>query len=296
MTVSCLVAGSYALLDNRGASGPRARTPVLTGPMRRPPMPAPAPFPAAPRAADALPDPAATVRAALAGYLTGRRTHAGIAVHDRVTGVMVGYNDVLRFRTASVVKMDILATLLWQAQRARRQLTASQRHLASEMIIRSDNEAATALWNAIGGASGLAQANRAFGLTQTTPNRAGNWGSTTTTAADQVRLLAVLTNPEGPLSAASRAYELGLLGRVESGQRWGVPRAAGTGATAVYVKNGWLPSTADRGRWIVNSVGRIVEPGHDWLVAVLSDHHPTQGTGIAIVEHLASTALTCSRP
>jgi hypothetical protein len=58
------------------------------------------------------------------------------------------------------------------------------------------------------------------------------------------------------------------------------------------VKNGWLASPADRGRWIVNSVGRVVEPGHDWLVAVLSDHNPTEGSGITLVEHLASTALT----
>src|SRR5437764_924526 len=160
------------------------------------------------------------------------------------------------------------------------------------MITESDNDAADELWETVGGAGGVAPANRAFGLHETSPNRAGYWGMTSTTVADQVRLLGVLADPAGPLSPGSRGYLLGLMSRVESGQRWGVPRAAGTAASAVYVKNGWLASVADHGRWIVNSVGRIVEPGHDWLVAVLSDHNPTEAGGISLVEHLARTALT----
>jgi len=251
-------------------------------------------------AADVRPAPAGSVTAALAAALaadaTARRAHAGIAVLDRVSGVSVGYNDGVRFATASVVKVDILATLLWRDERAGREPTAAQRRLATEMITESDNEAASDLWDTIGGAAGLAQANRMFGLRQTVPNRSGYWGMTGTTAADQLRLLGVLADPTGPLSAAGRGYLLGLMSRVESGQRWGVPRGAGTGATAVYVKNGWLANVADRGRWIVNSVGRVVEPGHDFLVAVLSDHNPTEAAGISLVEHLTRTALTGLRP
>ena len=62
-------------------------------------------------------------------------------------------------------------------------------------------------------------------------------------------------------------------------------------ASPITSKSGWLASVTDRGRWIVNSVGRIIEPGHDWLVAVLSDHNPTEGGGIGTVEHLATTAV-----
>src|SRR5207237_6857219 len=133
-----------------------------------------------------------------------------------------------------------------------------------------------ALWTEIGGASGLAQANRVFGLTRTTPNRAGYWGLTTTTAADQVRLLGVLADPAGPLSAGSRGYALGLLARVRAGQRWGVPRAA-AGPTAVYVKDGWLASVGDRGRWIVYSVGRIIRPGQEGFVPVFAGRIPRGG-------------------
>jgi beta-lactamase class A len=233
--------------------------------------------------------------AALTGYLSGRGARIGVAVLDRVTGAAVGYQDGTAFHTASVVKMDILATLLWQDQRAGRQLTDDQRDLATSMITASDNDAATSLWDAIGSGSGLAAANRAFGLTHTTPGSDGSWGLTTTTAADQVRLLAVLADPDGPLSADSRAYELGLLSRVESDQRWGVPSAADATATAVYVKNGWLSYTGDNGWWIVNSVGRIVEPGHDWLVAILSDQNGDEDSGIDRIQRSATVTLDALR-
>jgi beta-lactamase class A len=247
---------------------------------------------AAPTASDsAAPDPTATVAAALAAALAAQGSHVGIEVLDLVTGAAVGYQASVGFHTASVVKVDILATLLWQEQQAGRRLTDDQRDLAQAMITESDNDAASALWDAIGGDTGLARANVVFGLTQTTPGAGGYWGSTTTTAADQVRLLAMLTDESGPLAAEGRAYELGLMASVESDQRWGVPAASGSAATAVYVKDGWLSSPSDDDLWIVNSIGRIVEPGHDWLVAVLSDHHEDEDPGIALVQQAATIAV-----
>jgi hypothetical protein len=48
---------------------------------------------------------------------------------------------------------------------------------------------------------------------------------------------------------------------------------------------------ADGGRWQVNTIGRLVEPGHDWLVAVLSHHHTTRAAGVRMVEAIARLAL-----
>src|SRR5947207_2742942 len=115
--------------------------------------------------------------------------------------------------------------------------------------------------------------------------------STPTSAGDQLRLLRVLAEPDGPLSPAARSYPWSLLGHVEPDQRWGVPHAAGTAATGVYVKNGWWPNRSDLGRWIINSIGRIIEPGHDWLVVVLSDHDRTEDGGIGLVERIASIVV-----
>jgi beta-lactamase class A len=298
VTASWLLVGGYVVRSHGIVSRSAAPAPSLStvAPGTMAPSPPTTPSPTPSMVADVRPDPTDTVRASLAGFLSSRGAHAGIAVLDRVTGRSVAYNGGVRFATASVVKVDILATLLWECQRAGRTLTVSEKQLATAMMTRSDNDAASDLWEEVGGANGVAQANRAFGLTQTSPNRTGYWGLSTTTAADQLRLLTVLATPGGPLSAASRAYELGLMGRVEADQRWGVPRAAAAGATAVYVKNGWLANAADRSRWITNSVGRIVEPGHDWLVAVLADHNESQGSGISVVERLAVTAVSGLRP
>lgn len=237
------------------------------------------------------PDPVWVVRDALASGLAGQGRDVGIEVLDRVTGRFVGYQETLGFETASIVKVDILATLLWQDQKAGRQLTANQRDLAEDMITESDNDAASALWDVIGGGSGLAAANRTFGLTGTMPGPDGYWGATISTPADQIRLLAVLSDDSGPLSAANRAYELNLMADVESDQRWGVPAAGGPATTAVYVKNGWLSSPSDNGRWVVNSIGRIVEPGHDWLVAVLTNHQSDEKRAISLVQNTAVTAV-----
>ncbi|MFD0392492.1 serine hydrolase [Streptomyces nogalater] len=80
------------------------------------------------------------------------------------------------YDTASIVKVDILAALLLQAQDAGRPLSKTERDLAEPMIRRSDNAAADALWRRIGRASGLAAANERLGLTSTTGGPGGRWG------------------------------------------------------------------------------------------------------------------------
>jgi beta-lactamase class A len=230
------------------------------------------------------------VRAQVAAYLVQYGSHASFALLDQVTGEEILYQENSAFETASIVKVDILATLLWQDQQSGVSLSPSQQ-LAKKMITESDNDAATALWDQIGEASGLAKANAVFGLTETTPGQDGWWGWTTTTAADQLRLLQMITSSSGPLNSSSRAYLLGLMSQVEGDQRWGVPDAAGTQTTAVYVKNGWMTRSTEGGNWVINSIGRIVESGHDWLIVVLSNYNPTQNSGMTLVQHTADLAV-----
>lgn len=249
-----------------------------------------APAPGAPSASPSV-DSAAAARAQVAAYLAQYGPHTAFALLDLVTGDKILYRENSAFETASIVKVDILAALLWQDQRSGASLSPSQRELATRMITESDNDAATALWDQIGAASGLADANTAFGLTATSPGQDGWWGRTTTTAADQLRLLQVVTDPSGPLDSSSRSYLLGLMSQVESDQRWGVPGAAGARATGVYVKNGWMTRSAGDGDWVVNTIGRIVEPGHDRLIVVLSNSNATESSGITLVQHAADLAV-----
>ncbi|SEG69083.1 Beta-lactamase enzyme family protein [Thermomonospora echinospora] len=227
----------------------------------------------------------AALTRSVAGYLAGREGgRLSVEVRDLATGTFYAYGSSQRFPTASIVKADILAALLLQAQQARRDLTEEERELAARMIRKSDNASATTLWNAIGGAPGLTRANQTLGLTETTPASGGYWGLTSTSAHDQVRLLSVLAAGDGPLDARSRAYALSLMSSVSAGQDWGVSAAAP--GSPVALKNGWLPRTADDGRWVVNSIGRVRTGTHDYLIAVLSDRSPSLKKGITTVEHV----------
>ncbi|MFF4397750.1 serine hydrolase [Streptomyces sp. NPDC001480] len=210
------------------------------------------------------------------------------AVLDLDSGASARYGDAL-FDTASIVKVDILATLLLQAQDAGRHLTAAEKAYATKMIENSDNDSATALWHTIGTADGLDAANKRFGLTDTTGGEGELWGLTQTTAADQLVLLQQVFGDDSKLSEASRAYVQGLMKTIEPDQDWGVSAAADGSAWAL--KNGWL-ARSTTGLWDVNSIGRVTAGGDDYLVAVLSNGNAGQATGISLVEAAAKATVS----
>ncbi|MFI9243611.1 serine hydrolase [Streptomyces sp. NPDC053086] len=200
------------------------------------------------------------------------------------------------YDTASIVKVDILATLLLQAQDAGRHLSARERDLAEPMIRRSDNAAANALWRRIGRASGLAAANKRLGLTATKGGPGGKWGLTRTTAGDQIKLLRAVFDSggaahagSGGLDTESRAYVRALMSHVVPEQTWGVSAIGGPGSRKV-LKNGWLQRDTT-GLWDVNSVGQVTAGGHRYLVAVLSDGSASMTDGVHLVERTARSAV-----
>jgi hypothetical protein len=253
---------------------------------RSPHSPSPAPRPSSLAAASVINSTYAKLQTALAS----RGRHAAAGILDLKTGAQVLYNGDLQFETASIVKVDILSTLLWQLQNQNGHLSTQQKTLATDMIIESDNAAASALWTQIGRGTGLAKANKAFGLQHTIPGAGTSWGLTKTTVADQLRLLTVVST-DGPLAQASRDYVLGLMSKVVSSQRWGVPHAAGADASKAYVKNGWLQRSADGYKWIINSIGRIVDEGHDWLVVALTNFNATMDDGVDLAQQAAGIAV-----
>ncbi|RPE45238.1 beta-lactamase class A [Streptomyces sp. Ag109_O5-1] len=209
------------------------------------------------------------------------------AVLDLDSGDSAAYGDAA-FDTASIVKVDILAALLLQAQDAGRHLTATEKAYATKMIENSDNTSASELWDIIGKAAGLDAANKRFGLTGTEGGDGALWGLTQTTAADQLTLLQQVFGDDSKLSEASQAYIQGLMKTVESDQRWGVSAAADGSGFAL--KNGWL-ARSTTGLWDVNSIGRVTVGGTDYLVAVLSNGTVSQAKGISLVEAAAKAAV-----
>lgn len=211
-----------------------------------------------------------------------------VAVLDLDSGGSASYGDG-GFDTASIVKVDILAALLLQAQDAGRHLSASEKSYATTMIENSDNTAASVLWRAIGTADGLDAANERLGLTDTEGGDGMLWGLTQTTAADQLTLLRQVFGDHSELSEASRTYLQGLMERIEADQQWGVSAAADGSAWAL--KNGWLPRSTT-GLWDINSIGRVTVDGRHHLVAVLSKGNSTQAKGVSLVESVAKAAVS----
>jgi hypothetical protein len=240
---------------------------------------------AAPAPVSPPPPLAAVVADAVDGWHARESGHLAVVVADLQTGRTTSYGDTDHaFATASIVKVDILATLLLQRQG---RLSDSQREVAGRMIRQSSNGAASTLWKAIGREKGLAAANATFGLTGTKGGTRGRWGATTTTTADQLRLLEVVFTDDSPLSADARAYVQSLMGGVATDQDWGVTAADSRGDTHAHVKNGWLPR---KGGWAVTSVGKVEHEGHPLLVAALSDGGGTEKKGISVVELVAKNA------
>ncbi|WP_243742615.1 serine hydrolase [Actinorugispora endophytica] len=263
--------------------GARARAaPEWAGP----PQPSAPGLPDASRPPPLTPAESERLTGALGDYLDGRGGRLSISLHDLATGADYSYGPEETYVTASLAKLDILVLLLLRADDEGRELSESERELASRMIRYSDNDAADVLYSRIGFDAGFAEGNERLGLRATEP-ASGVWGATRTTTADQIRLLRAVFTDEGPLSERSRRYARGLLGSVAPEQAWGVSAAAEEGDT-VELKNGWVPRESDGNRWVITSAGHVTGAGHEYLIAVLSDQHRDYQAGIECVEHVVT--------
>jgi beta-lactamase class A len=82
--------------------------------------------------------------------LRGRVSAAAVGVDDPGQDVQCWLDSSVHFDSASVVKVIILGALLRLAADQHRHLTRTEAALATEMITRSDNDAASALWAELG--------------------------------------------------------------------------------------------------------------------------------------------------
>ncbi len=128
------------------------------------------PVPSA-RASSAAPaGHASPLGTAAASYVAGRTGTVTAAVLDLRTGQTWSLGQPGPQDEASVVKLNVLEALLAQKGKSGTSLSAADRDLATQMIEDSDNDAATSLWDEVGGASGIRSFNTAAGLADTTPS------------------------------------------------------------------------------------------------------------------------------
>jgi beta-lactamase family protein len=296
-TVTAAAGGDTAGADQLNATSP-ARVPASPaspqgtrgGPEARRPSASPRATPAAGHL-----EPFGT---AATSYLSGRAGTVLAAVYDIGTGRTWDLGHGGPQAEASVVKLDILETLLAErGQGSSIGLSAGDRSLAKQMIEDSDNDAATSLWYAAGGPAKIGSFNARAGLTHTVPSSCvacpgfawPGWGLTTTTPDDQIALLKQLVTPGSLLNRADRDYALSLMENVTPSQRWGVSGGVPASVT-VALKNGWLPLPGSARDWQVNSVGWIRGGGRSYLMAVLSTGNPSEQYGIDTIDRLAAMA------
>ena len=226
---------------------------------------------------------AARISRAVEAVRRDRVSFVAVEVDDPGAGVVCRLHSTSHFDSASVVKVTILGALLRKAQAEHRSLTRSERALAWAMITRSDNDAASALWDDTGRAW-LQRFLKRTGMTDTFLGPGGAWGLTRITAADETRLLWLLLEPNRVLDTSRRDYALGLMADVIPAQRWGVPAGAPR-RLVVHVKNGWLP-LAPYG-WRINSIGGFTGHGSRYSIVVLTQDNPTMAYGVRTVEAIA---------
>jgi hypothetical protein len=220
------------------------------------------------------------------------------AVYDAATGKTYVLHPGVQEKTASIVKVQIMGTLLKQAQSAGSPLPGTELSLMTSMIQASDNSSATQLLADAGGPSNVKQFDESVGMTATEPHATtpyinGDpnlpaWGLTTTTAADEVKLVRAFAYPNQVLNPTNRNYGVGLMEHIEADQAWGVTGGVGNGTT-VALKNGWLPlDVASNSNWQVDSIGWIKGNGRDYVLAVLTNGNASEQAGIDTISHISA--------
>ena len=234
---------------------------------------------------------------AVRAYLAQRADDATIAVYDATTGATWDLNPDRVQVTASIVKVDVMAAALSADQRSGG-IPPQQAALLAPMIEVSDNNAANAMWSAIGGAAGLGAFDQVLGLQSTTPYPGPitsdnlGWAFTTTTADDMVKVVNTYAFPNAVLNDGSRAYGLSLMHSVRADQVWGVPAGAPPGSVAL--KTGFI--TPQPGDAQVNSIGYVSGAGRNYVFAILTDGNPDEVYGEGTINDVASLVFDALGP
>ena len=229
-------------------------------------------------------------------------TSVTAAVYDAATGKTYLLHPGVSEHTASIVKVQIMGTLLKQAQTAGSPLPGTELSLMTSMIEASDNSSATQLLADAGGPSGVKTFDESVGMTNTEPHDTtpyidGDpslpaWGLTTTTAADEVKLVRAFAYPGPVLNTTNRNYGIGLMTHIEADQDWGVSGGVGNGTT-VALKNGWLPlDVASNSNWQVDSIGWVKGNGRDYVLAVLTNGNVSEQAGIDTISHISAVVYS----
>ncbi|WP_026962002.1 hypothetical protein [Alicyclobacillus herbarius] len=114
---------------------------------------------------------------AFKSYLKSRHDTVSVAVYDANTGQTYTYNPNATYCAASIVKVSLMAVLLYKDQMAHQWVTTTQNKLLAPMIEDSDNNMASKLWNQLGRGKNITSYIRNFRMKHTTMRNDAYLGS-----------------------------------------------------------------------------------------------------------------------
>jgi Beta-lactamase enzyme family len=196
-------------------------------------------------------------------------------------GRVHAYRGTVQYSSASLVKAMLMVAYLNRKEVRRRGLRASERHLLGPMIRVSDNDAASAIYGRVG-EDGLNRLARRAGMRSFATNPV--WGGCQVAARDQARFFARI---RALLPKRHRRYALGLLRRIVSYERWGIPPGAPRGWTP-YFKGGWFN---DDDGWRVHQAALLRMGSRRLAIAVLTRGSPSLEYGAATITGVTSRLL-----
>ena len=192
-----------------------------------------------------------------------------------------GYRRGVRYSSASLVKAMLLVAYLERGDVRHRRLRGGERHLLGPMIRVSDNDAASAVYERVG-MRGLTRLAHRAGMRRFVAYPV--WGGCQVTARDQARFFSRIRSL---LPRRHRAYGLGLLHRIVSYERWGIPRGAPPG-WRLFFKGGWFP---DDDGWRVHQAALLRQGKRRISIAVLTSGSPDLAYGAATIRGVTSRLL-----
>jgi hypothetical protein len=213
-------------------------------------------------------------------FVQSRTGSASFAVIDE-RGRIHGYRRSVQYSSASLVKAMLLVAYLNRGDVRRRHLHRAERRLLGPMVRISDNDAASAIYARVGqgGLYRLAHRSRMRRFVADPV-----WGGCQVTARDQARFFSRI---RALLPKLHRKYALGLLRRIVSYERWGIPPGAPRGWRAFF-KGGWF---RDDDGWRVHQGALLRSGGRRLAIAVLTRGSPSLGYGAATITGVTSRLL-----
>jgi hypothetical protein len=228
------------------------------------------------------PFPSKAAIAAAESFLVARAGRTSLAVLDSA-GHLSGLHLREHFQTASVVKVMFLTAYLQMLEARHRALSASDRALLYPMIHESNNDDASAVLAAVGGAA-VARVAREAGMRDYAPG-VGWWAFSQTSAQDQASFMMALSHL---IPVRFYGYARYLMATIEPEQSWGFPPVARP-RWKVFFKTGALPSEG-----LFNEVALLEKGPLRFTVAVFTEGDPSMAYGEQTIEGVAERLLAGS--